>query len=190
MKQIVVAAVVILLVACGNDEKNKKDIPQGPLSKTANTENFTLAFSGLMNNYFHLKDNFITESDTGIVVYAKALMHDADSLPLNDLKADTAIIATAKSFADGISAEIKGMLNENDVEVKRKSFQMISMQLFDLIRTVQYDKEVVYLQHCPMAFNEQGADWLSNSKDIRNPYIPKKMLTCGEVKDSASFKKN
>ena len=64
------------------------------------------------------------------------------------------------------------------------------MQLFDLIRTVQYDKEVVYLQHCPMAFNEQGAEWLSNSTDIRNPYIPKKMLTCGEVKDSASFKKN
>ncbi|MFX4520371.1 hypothetical protein ABTA72_19455, partial [Acinetobacter baumannii] len=61
-------------------------------------------------------------------------------------------------------------------------------QLYDFIRTVQYDREVVYHEYCPMAFNDQGATWLSNSSDIKNPYLPKKMLHCGEVKDSIDLR--
>ncbi|MFM9735850.1 hypothetical protein, partial [Streptomyces niveiscabiei] len=81
----------------------------------------------------------------------------------------------------GIAAELKGLLGEKDREEKRKAFQMASEQLYDFIRTVQYDREVVYHEYCPMAFNDQGATWLSNSSDIKNPYLPKKMLHCGEV---------
>ena len=42
----------------------------------------------------------------------------------------------------------------------------------------------VYRQFCPMAFNDQGAYWLSPETEIRNPYFGKKMLACGEVRDS------
>jgi hypothetical protein len=60
--------------------------------------------------------------------------------------------------------------------------------LYDLIRTVRYDRLLIYYNYCPMAFNDQGANWLSNSPEIRNPYIPKKMITCGEIKDSIDFR--
>jgi hypothetical protein len=79
-------------------------------------------------------------------------------------------------------------LGEKTLEGKRKSFQMISDQLYDLVRTVRYDRSVIYHDYCPMAFNDQGANWLSNTRDIRNPYIPKKMINCGEVKDSIDFR--
>ncbi len=39
-----------------------------------------------------------------------------------------------------------------------------------------------------MAFNDAGAYWLSKTSDIKNPYYGKKMLTCGEVKDSIDFR--
>ncbi|MFO7898316.1 MAG: hypothetical protein R6V58_04560, partial [Planctomycetota bacterium] len=39
----------------------------------------------------------------------------------------------------------------------------------------------VYKLHCPMAFNNRGADWLQPKKAVRNPYYGSKMLTCGEV---------
>jgi Cu(I)/Ag(I) efflux system membrane fusion protein len=65
---------------------------------------------------------------------------------------------------------------------------MISAGLFDLVRTVRYDKEKIYLLHCPMAFNNTGADWLSNATEIKNPYFGKDMLTCGEVRDSVVFR--
>ncbi|GAC1439593.1 MAG: hypothetical protein NVSMB63_05040 [Sediminibacterium sp.] len=104
-------------------------------------------------------------------------------------QADTKIVATAKMYIVSISDELKGLMGEKELEAKRRSFQMVGQQLYDLIRTVQYDRAIVYHEFCPMAFNEQGADWLSNSSDIRNPYLPKKMLTCGEVKDSIDFRR-
>jgi hypothetical protein len=119
---------------------------------------------------------------------AKSLMVSADSLKLGELKADSNIVNTARIYSQGISSELKGLLGEKDLEAKRKSFQMVSDQLYDLIRTVRYDQAIVYHDYCPMAFNDQGANWLSNTAGIRNPYIPKKMITCGEVKDSIDFR--
>jgi Cu(I)/Ag(I) efflux system membrane fusion protein len=35
-----------------------------------------------------------------------------------------------------------------------------------------------------MAFDFDGAEWLSDSDQIRNPYFGDKMLTCGSVEDT------
>lgn len=39
----------------------------------------------------------------------------------------------------------------------------------------------VYRQFCPMAFDGDGAYWLSREEEITNPYLPEDMLRCGEV---------
>lgn len=189
MKRFVMYGLLILVVACGNDEKAKiPEQPQGPLTKSANSDAFNRSFGKLLEDYYALKDNFIAEKDLLITQYAKSLMVSADSLQLDELKGDSNIVATAKTYSLGISSELKGLLGEKDITAKRKSFQVISDQLYDLIRTVQYDRAIVYHDYCAMAFNDQGANWLSNSPDIRNPYIPKKMPACGEVKDSIDFR--
>jgi membrane fusion protein, copper/silver efflux system len=41
----------------------------------------------------------------------------------------------------------------------------------------------VYRQFCPMAFDDKGAFWLSESDEILNPYFGDMMLNCGEVTD-------
>ena len=94
----------------------------------------------------------------------------------------------AIGYQESISAEAAALQGEKDIEGKRKSFQVISDNLYDLVRTVRFDKKIIYHQFCPMAFNDQGAYWLSPNKDIKNPYFGKKMLTCGEVKDSVDFR--
>ena len=41
--------------------------------------------------------------------------------------------------------------------------------------------------HCPMAFNDEGADWLQAQGDVANPYFGASMLRCGAVtRDVAS----
>jgi Fe-S oxidoreductase len=114
-------------------------------------------------------------------------MTDADSLKLGELKADSAIVLTARSGAESMSDELKGLLGEKVIEEKRKSFYTLSEQLYDLIRTVQYDKGVVYHENCPAAFNNAGATWLSNVRDSKNPYLPVTKPDCGEVTDSLNF---
>jgi Cu(I)/Ag(I) efflux system membrane fusion protein len=193
MKQFLIVTALFMLAACANKDgkvsTNVEGEHQSPLAQSKNSAAFNASFGKLMSSYYNLKDNFISEKDSAIALYATQLMKDADSLALNELKADSNIVSTAKADAGSISAELNGLLGEKNLEGKRKSFQMVSDELYDLIRVVQYDVEVVYHQFCPMAFNDQGANWLSNSSDIKNPYLPKKMLSCGEVQDSIDFRK-
>ena len=190
MKKYLIYGLLLILAACSSNEEKLKetDQPQAPLAKSANSAVFNQSFSKMLEDYYSLKDNFVAEKDSLIASSARSLIVSVDSLQLNELKADSNIVATAETYTQGISSELKGLLGEKSIEAKRKSFQMVSDQLYDLVRTVQYDRAIVYHQFCPMAFNDQGANWLSNSSDIRNPYIPKKMLTCGEVKDSIDFR--
>jgi len=45
-------------------------------------------------------------------------------------------------------------------------------------------ERTIYVQHCPMANNNQGALWLSVDKEIRNPYFGEAMPDCGSITDS------
>lgn len=193
MKRILAFASILVLAACGgNDEKaTVAEVPQAPLGQSANSDTFNLVFGQMMDGYFQLKDNFIAEKDSLITNQTQELIVAvaATAGVLDELKADSSIVSTARTYTTSISSELKAVYMEKDIEERRKSFQIVSEQLYDLIRTVKYDRAVVYHQYCPMAFNDAGAFWLSNSSDIRNPYLPKKMLICGEVKDSIDFRK-
>jgi Cu(I)/Ag(I) efflux system membrane fusion protein len=68
-----------------------------------------------------------------------------------------------------------------DIEALRKVFQKVSDVMIAMTNTFDPLQETIYVQHCPMADNNKGADWLSSEKEIRNPYFGSSMLTCGEV---------
>ncbi len=191
MKRISGYLLLLTLASCGTADKNAKDENRPPVAllKSANSEAFNRSFGQLLSDYYTLKDNFIAEKDTAAINHsARLLQISTDSLALKELKADSSIITTAQTYILGISAELQGLAGETTLTGKRRSFQMVSDQLFDLIRTVQYDQAVIYQHYCPMAFTDQGANWLSNSPEINNPYIPKKMIDCGQVKDSIDFR--
>lgn len=42
----------------------------------------------------------------------------------------------------------------------------------------------LYRMHCPMAFDDHGADWLQNNNELKNPYFGAMMLSCGELKET------
>ncbi len=74
-----------------------------------------------------------------------------------------------------------------DIEAKRAAFSPISDELFAAVKLFGNDGRQLFYQHCPMAFNDKGAYWLSNADSIMNPYFGKKMLTCGEVKETLKY---
>tara|TARA_R100001143_G_scaffold63595_1_gene73217 strand:+ start:34437 stop:36224 length:1788 start_codon:yes stop_codon:yes gene_type:complete len=68
----------------------------------------------------------------------------------------------------------------DDIEEARDAFRRLSDELINAVQLFGIDG-VVYHQYCPMAFGNEGANWLSNEEQIQNPYLPETMLTCGEV---------
>ncbi len=188
MKKYFVAAALIVLASCGGEDQKVAEVTRDePLSQSKNSAEFSNRFSEMLNSYYNLKDALVLSNVDQANTTAQNLANRADSLQLGGVNADSTIVELATNYVQSIAAESKGLVGEKDLEAKRRSFEMISGNMYDLLRTVRYDKETVYHQYCPMAFNDEGAFWLSSSSDIKNPYFGKKMLTCGEVKDSLNF---
>lgn len=68
------------------------------------------------------------------------------------------------------------------IEEQRQQFDFLSQTLINTIKVFGITDDTLYVQHCPMANNNEGADWLSSEEEIRNPYYGDKMLKCGLVK--------
>ncbi len=69
-----------------------------------------------------------------------------------------------------------------NVEKARDMLSPLSDQLFHTLKKFQVEVDG-YRQYCPMAFDNEGAYWLSNSEEILNPYFGDAMLTCGNVEE-------
>lgn len=181
---------VTLLVSCGTKDESKEEVatPQQPLTKSANSEAFNTQFSELLKNYYELSEAFVKEDTAAINKSSKNLLISADSLNLKNVQADSSIILTMQSDKESLTANLKGLLGETTIEEKRKDFAMLGEFVYGLFRTSRYDREKMYKQRCPMAFNNKGGEWLSNAEEIRNPYLPKTMLDCGENIDSVDYR--
>ncbi len=66
---------------------------------------------------------------------------------------------------------------------QRSAYSEYNTGLYQSIKAFGVGEEVFY-QFCPMANSNKGAYWLSDSKEIRNPYMGEKMPTCGAVKET------
>ena len=70
------------------------------------------------------------------------------------------------------------------LEVQRTAFAPLSEALYQSIRQFNVSGLGAYYQYCPMADNNTGAYWLSEEKEIQNPYFGDMMLTCGSVTET------
>ncbi|TNE52044.1 MAG: DUF3347 domain-containing protein [Deltaproteobacteria bacterium] len=74
-------------------------------------------------------------------------------------------------------------LRQTKIADLRRLFETLSHEVIELERTIGHaGMKAYYLTYCPMAFNNRGAYWLQDKKDVRNPYFGKSMLVCGSTK--------
>lgn len=71
-----------------------------------------------------------------------------------------------------------------DITKQRDFMVTLTDETDKLISNSAITSGEVYRQFCPMAFDGTGGYWLSDSKEIRNPYYGDKMLKCGVVKET------
>ncbi|MEP6617081.1 MAG: DUF3347 domain-containing protein [Ginsengibacter sp.] len=154
---------------------------------------FNQSVAAAMNNYFNLKSAFVDADTVKIKSGTIQFIASVDSIKIDELKKDTTtIFETVQSQLSDIKANANALLPESDLTEMRQDFRMISENLYPLLKTIKYEGEPLYWQNCPMAFGEgKEANWISNTRDIINPYLGKNhpefkgsMLHCGEIKDT------
>jgi Cu(I)/Ag(I) efflux system membrane fusion protein len=194
MKRPIVLILVLVALAVGGyflifkKEKIERGPKDKPLAIGENSGSFNQSFNNLLTAYFEVKDALVASDTTKANAAAAALVIAADSLKTDEIKDSSGVIkATAKDYAGTISGWAKGLIGEKGIEAKRSEFKMISESLWTLVRTVKFSGQKLYYQYCPMAFNDQGANWLSKEREIKNPYFGNVMLECGKVDDSLDY---
>jgi Cu(I)/Ag(I) efflux system membrane fusion protein len=82
---------------------------------------------------------------------------------------------------------INSIAGSSDIEDQRTAFSDFSNHLNLAIKSFGLLNKTVYYQFCPMAFDNKGAYWLSETDAIRNPYFGDAMLKCGETKETLKY---
>ena len=206
MKKFLLVVVVLLIALVGAwyfGLFKGKDKPSGPkpegLIVSKHSNSFNESMSKALDSYYILTESFVNWDTTKINASLADLKTSVDSLRIQEMEKDSAIYPTVQSQWESIKAEISGMQADTALYEKREDLNMLSQQMFDLLRIVKYDAAKVFYQECPMALNnyESSAFWLSansETKSRRNPYLGlhdpkygKAMLTCGSTRDSINF---
>lgn len=135
----------------------------------------------IVNGYLQLKnalanDNGNDAASAGNTMVTAFAQFDRSKLPADKSKTYEDIESDAKEHAEHIGK------NGSNIKHQREHFDMLSKDIYELVKTFGAGQQLYY-DHCPMYNNNKGADWISEKKEISNPYLGKEMPTCGTVKE-------
>ena len=134
----------------------------------------------VIDAYLNLKDGLVAADEKETARHSSALLEALQKVDGSLLQGDAkAFWEEKKSF---LMQHARLCKEAPSVEGKRENFIYLSEPLIKTVEAFGPGNEKLYIDYCPMANNNKGAYWLSESKEIRNPFMGEAMLTCGEVK--------
>lgn len=179
IKVVLPLAVSIFLASCGNNgsSENKQD------KDTASHEGHDMSDKSSSIGKLSIKDDKLNAVYQHYVHLTTALVND-DAAEAK--VASNAIETGIKEVPGGesIAANAAKITAASDIEAQRTAYAPLSNDFIALVKKSGVSGGELYVDFCPMALNDKGAYWLNENKEIRNPYMGQKMLTCGEVKET------
>ncbi len=184
-----IAIGAITLAACNNssnksNEANKinNDSTEANTSASQGADvKSTSPVSGIVADYLQMKNAFAKDNDKEAAAAGNDMVKSFTAFDESGLTADKKktfddIRDDAKEHAEHIG------MNAGNIKHQREHFDLLSNDMYDLVKTFGAG-QTLYVDHCPMYNNNKGATWLSETKEIKNPYLGKEMDTCGSVKE-------
>ncbi|MFI2742964.1 efflux RND transporter periplasmic adaptor subunit [Zhouia sp. PK063] len=154
------------------DESDKED---EHFMKMKLPEAFQKQLQNVIPQYICLKDAFVATNKDDV----KSAIQGFDSAikKLNDTTGDKMLLGHIQMIEKASQA----ILNSSVINQQRNAFILLSENMITLVTNLNKFPKTLYVQRCPMADNNEGASWLSENKEIKNPYFGAKMLSCGST---------
>lgn len=188
------AFTTIAFTACGSKNNNAGTVNKSVVPETAaaakqvvdtvpaNTPSTAVSIKDIVGSYLQMKNAFTKDNTSEAATAGKTLQaafinFDTKTLSAQQQKIFTDIADDAKEHAEHIGA------NGGNIAHQREHFDMLSKDMADLIQTFGNGGQTLYKDFCPMYNKGKGAYWISETKEIKNPYLGKAMPTCGTVKE-------
>lgn len=196
------AITLVIVAACNSNGKSSKEndmskMDSGTTKMPASdatpikevTHSFTnvnpqlsTSLKAIVDHYLHIK-NALINSDGSDAASGGRKMADAMS------KVDKSLLtADQKKVYSDIEDDLKENAehigkNAKDIDHQREHFTMMSEDVYDLVKAFG-GGQILYQDHCPMANDNKGAIWLSEVKEVKNPYFGGKMNECVKVEET------
>lgn len=138
-------------------------------------------FTEFIELYLSLKEDLVESDLSGALKQASLMSTKLNSIGEHRLQGDAHMAWMA--MYGNLRGHLNPITGAGDLEEIRAEFRFLSDLIVDATKSFGIEG-VVYRQYCPMAFDFDGAYWLSDKEEIANPYLPETMLRCGEVVES------
>jgi Cu(I)/Ag(I) efflux system membrane fusion protein len=145
------------------------------ISKKAKAE-----LSPVFDAYLKHKNHLVADNFEGSISSVKTMETALNKVDMKLFKGEAHTIWMKHSRI--LSGELNKVHDSKNIGELRIAFRNISDQMIMLLTTFGAMDQPLYIEHCPMVNNNEGADWISSNSIIENPYYGAAMLKCGEVK--------
>jgi Protein of unknown function (DUF3347) len=135
----------------------------------------------IYDNYFAVKDALVKTDANTAAAKSAALFTALNTVKMESMKTDEHI-AFMKVEKD-LKMDAQHIAESKDIVHQRDHFMELSKNMYALIKAAKPAGKV-YVQHCPMANDGKGADWLSKENAVKNPYYGSMMMTCGKTTET------
>ncbi len=163
-----------------NYGKSQSDTER-PVRAGSTPNAFKKQLTHVYDQYIKLKDAFVDSDPEKVKLKAKDLSDVLAKVDMELLQGSAHM--KWMDQLDILKKNINIMKEEDSIEKQRKAFSNFNNAFYHSLKTFGLSNKLTYYQYCPMAFDDEGAYWFSNSKEIRNPYFGESMLKCGETKE-------
>ena len=135
--------------------------------------------------YIPMKNAFVASDAAEIMAGAKKVKSALGTVEMERLQGDAHM--RWMNDLETMVRSISTIADRQELTTQREAFATFNDAFYNAIETFGLAKDTVYYQYCPMANGDEGAYWLSEMKEIRNPYFGDEMLGCGETRETLMF---
>jgi Cu(I)/Ag(I) efflux system membrane fusion protein len=134
----------------------------------------------VLRGYFSVHEALASDALEAARAAASSLPGEVGRVPRDLL--DPAAAQTWDSVAAELVTASRALASASSLEAARATFETLSRSAIRLVRSFGAGGDgPVHVIHCPMAFDNRGADWLQPDPEVRNPYFGSAMYRCGDV---------
>jgi membrane fusion protein, copper/silver efflux system len=168
---------------------SKKDLSgnktTGMPEKIIVSMDFVMQLNTVFDQYIILKNAFVHSDPLKVKQAARDVQQSLAKVDMKLLNGDAHV--RWMDISRKLDDQIKLIVSGTKIEDQRIAFTLFNDNFYKAITTFSLMGKTVYYQFCPMMSDGKGAYWLSETKDIQNPYYGESMLTCGETKETLKY---
>lgn len=166
----------------GNMDHNNMAEKTEDAKTTVTTKQGDINLQGVFSSYLALKNALVSDDANTASTSAGVLKNAVEKLDKSKIPSEkSATFNDAVADMEEHASHIIG--KAGDIEHQREHFALLSKDVYQLAKDFGAG-QTLYKEFCPMYDDNKGGFWLSERKEIKNPFFGKKMLKCGEVQET------